>query len=119
MSLIPEASLAAMRSTLNRTFVDTATIQRKSVVNQGGEETETWADLATAVPCRIAPIGGGETGVTGGRVAEQTTHTVTFTAEQDVTERDRIVVSGVTYNVTLVRKRGSWELSRRVEVVEA
>lgn len=118
------SAIASMRATMDTLLPDVCTIRRKTTANEGGEETEDWANLATAVPCRIRPIGGGESAVTtrgtvGGRIVDETTHLITFTAEQDVEEADRIILDGTTFDVTLVRKRGSWELSRRVEVVEA
>lgn len=125
MSLIGDTELAAMRGVLNESLWDTATIRRRTVTNEGGEESEAWADHARGVACRIAPLGGGEmagassVAPVGGRLVDETTHIVTFTAGTDIEEADQIVISGVTYDVTLVRKRGALELSRRVEVREA
>lgn len=109
-----------MRSTFARNLLpDEATIQRPTVENVGGEQIVTWSDLATTA-CRIAPVtGGGETGESGGRVVEETTHIVTLPAGQDAEESDRLVIAESIYEITLVRKRGEWELSRRCEVKEA
>lgn len=107
-----------MRQTLNRTLVDSATVQRAVVDNVGGEQTEVWNDLAT-VACRITHARGGETGEQGGRIAEETSHLVTVAAGTDVEEADRLVIAGSTYEVLRVDKRGSWELSRRIQVKEA
>ena len=113
-----------MRETTEGALPDTCTIRRKSVVNVGGEEQATWGDLATGVSCGIAPAGGGEiggrtTGEVGGKIAEETTHILTLPANQDIEEPDQVVTGGITYDVTLVRKRGSWEITRRVEIKEA
>lgn len=114
-----------MRGTMAEAFPDTATIQRAAKVSDGGGEFAMgWSDLATGVACRISPLKGGEggkqagTATTGDRAVDETTHVVTFANGRDITEKDRIVVSGQVYEVTLVRKRGGWELSRRVEVKE-
>jgi len=107
-----------MRETVDDSLSDSATIQRHTLVSDGaGGTTETWASLAV-VPCRITHAGGGESGSPADRIAEETTHVVTLAAQTDIEESDRIAVGGITYEVTLVRKRGSWELSRRVEVKE-
>lgn len=113
-----------MRGALGEMMPDTATIQRRTAVSDsGGGRTYTWATAAT-VTARISPIGGGEgTGVgiatRGDRVSEETTHIVTLPQGTDVRESDRVVIAGVTFEVTAVRKRGMWELSRRVECKEA
>jgi hypothetical protein len=107
---------------------DEATIKRATLkrIAGGGRET-TWNTLAT-VACSIAPVGGGEpaslhqagtTGTAGDRIDDRTTHVLSVPAETDITEADRIEASGATYEVNLVRKRGAWELLRRVELKEA
>lgn len=124
MSMLPARDLAAMRREMQRMLPDTATIQRRTIASDGGGgQTETRATLAASVPCRIAPTGGGESGSAmsddGDRVRDESTHVVTFANGQDITETDRILIDGSTYEVLLVRQRGTWELTRRCEVVEA
>lgn len=120
MSLLSAGQTATMRDVAARALPGLATVQRLTrVPDGGGGFTEQWTDLAVNVPCRIAPVGGGETGTRGGRIADETTHVATFPAGQDVTEADRIVINGTTYEATLVRERGGWEITRRVEVMEA
>jgi SPP1 family predicted phage head-tail adaptor len=117
--MLTDLQLAEMRATVNDALPDTCLVQRRTIVNDGGGgQTETWADHAT-VACRIAPVGGGEGRVAGGRVEDETTHVVTMPAGTDVTEADRLVISSRTYEVTLVHERGAWELSKRVEAKEA
>lgn len=118
--MLSAAELAGMRATADRALPDTCTIQRKTAVSDGGGgTTETWADHATGIACRIAPASGGETGTAGDRVEDETTHVVTLPALTDITEADRLQVDGQVYEVTAVRKRGAWELTRRVEAKEA
>lgn len=117
MVLTP-GDIAGMRDTLATLLPDTGTVYRKTTTIEGGEEVETWAELAT-VPCRISPIGGGEGGEEAGRLSEETTHLITFAAKVDVAEPDVVVVDTEPYEATAVRKRGSWELSRQVEAKEA
>lgn len=117
--MLSEAQLASMRSTAAGALPDEAVVQRVTEVSDGGGGTTTeWADLAT-LACRIAPAGGGEGGQEAGRVEDETTHVVTLAAGADVTAADRLVISGVTYEVTAVRERRAWALTTRCEVKEA
>jgi hypothetical protein len=102
---------------------DLATIQREtSTPDGGGGQTTTWPVVATDVPCRLAPLGGGElareSSAVGDRITDQATAVVTFKAGTDVTVADRIVIAGKVFDVTLVKPRGAWELTRRVECRE-
>lgn len=118
MSLLSGAQLAGMRGLLGRMLPDECVIQRRTVSSDGGGgSTEGWVEHLAA-PCRIAPVGGGEDGQSASRISEESTHLITLAAYTDVVEADRILIGDHTFDVTLVRKRGSWELSRRVEVRE-
>lgn len=118
--LLDSAQIAAMRVVAEQALPDVCTIRRSTDTSDaGGGTTQTWADQATLVPCRVSPIGGGERGMTGSRISDESTHVITLAAKTDVLEADRIVVEGVVYEITLVRKRGAWELTRRCECTEA
>jgi hypothetical protein len=99
---------------------DEATIRRfTSTPDGGGGFTETWETIGP-VAARIDPaVGGGEQSTTGGAIDDRTTHVVTMPAMADIEEPDRVQINGVEYEVTVVRKGGSRELFRRLEVVEA
>lgn len=103
---------------------DRATIQRETLVPDGaGGQTSSWATLAADVPCRLSPVGGGEvsTGSArrgGDRISDQTTNLITFEADTEITEADRILIGARTFDVTLVRVRGEWAMSLRVEARE-
>lgn len=117
--MLSASEVASMRTTAERALPSTCTIQRKtSVSDGGGGTTETWASYAEDVACRVAPAGGGETGTAGDRINDETTHIVTLPALADITEADRLVIDGQTYEATAVRKRGVWEITRRVEAKE-
>jgi len=118
--VLTAAQVTAMRATTASVLPDVATLERLTTVSDGGGgSTETWAQVGVPVACRIAPLAGGEGGQAGGRVADETTHVVTVAAGTEVTERDRLLIAGTRYEVTVVRERGAWELARRVEVREA
>lgn len=115
--MLTTPEVTRMRAIQESALPGTATIRRLTRVSDGGGGyTEQWTDIAT-VACRLAPVGGGE-GVTGGRVDDRTTHIITLPALTDVTEADRLLTGGQTFEATLVRTRGQWELSRRVEARE-
>lgn len=124
---LDSAELSQARADLEDLLADEASIERATKTpKEGGGRDVSWAELAS-VPCNIAPLAGGEvatmgqsgnSGTAGDRIDDRTTHVLTVPFETDITEADRVVVSGATYEVTLVRKRGSWELVRRVELKE-
>jgi SPP1 family predicted phage head-tail adaptor len=117
--MLTTAEITAMRATADTALPDLATVQRATTVSDGGGGTTTsWADVAT-VACRIAPAGGGEGATTGERVVDESTHILTLPAVADITEADRLLIAGRLYDITLVRHRGAWELSRRAEAKEA
>lgn len=120
--MLTSGDVLAMRHTVERTLPDICTIQRATTISDGGGGvTEGWDDLAT-IACRISPTsaGGGEgQNTTSARVVDETTHVVTVPATEDITEADRLMVAGQVYEITLVRKRGAWEITRRIEVREA
>lgn len=117
--MLTDSEITSARDALANALPDTATIRRHTTASDGGGgTTQTWADLATTA-CRISPVGGGEGATDGDRIADESTHIATLPAETDVTESDRLIVAGRTYEVTLVRSRGTWELSRRCEIKEA
>jgi SPP1 family predicted phage head-tail adaptor len=117
--MLTAGDIAGMRATADTALPDVATVQRATTVSDGGGGTTTsWADVAT-VACRIAPAGGGEGATAGERVVDESTHVISLPAEADVTELDRLIVGGQTYDVTLVRTWEEWEFSRRVECKEA
>lgn len=124
--MLTQAEIIRMRAALNRTMVDTAQIYRGAETNEGGIVKRSYSLLSTE-PCRINTLGtpvsagqgGGERGLHGSRISEETTHVLTVPAETDIEEADKVVVLGTTYDVLAVRKRGSWEFSRRAELKEA
>lgn len=112
-------SLDMMRAHAEQMMRDTCTLERKTRVSDGaGGSTETWADQAADVPCFIEPAGGGEIGMAGDRISDKTTHVVYLPAGTDVTEADRVIVAGDTFDVTAVRRWGSVEVYRAAEVKE-
>jgi SPP1 family predicted phage head-tail adaptor len=111
--MLTSAQLARMRTVAERALPGTAVIRGGSLTTDGGGG---WTEAFTAagtVACRVAPISGNER-EEGDRIAADSQYVITLPATTVVETDDRIVVAGVTYNVTAVRDR-SWEITRRVE----
>lgn len=123
--MIPDAELVQIRQDAQQLLQGSCSILAKQLVSDGGGgNTESWNPVATDVPCRIAPVGGGvadterNTGV-GHRVSDETTHVVTLPAGTEIEKTSRIDVDGSgLYQVTLIRTRTFDEFTRRVEVKE-
>lgn len=102
-------------------FASTATVQRATITQSStGAEVRTWGTLAghAGLACRIAPA-------TANEVRSQTqifaeyTHTVVIAGYYaTVTELDRVVVDGSTYEIVGVEFDGNDQMTRlRVRVV--
>lgn len=113
--MLSTQDLTAMRATLDASFPDLATIQRYTSIPDGmGGQDESWGTLTANVACRLSPSGqtrGGERPV-GAAMAAIADWTITLPRNQDVTAKDRMVISGRTFEVKQVVAR-SWEISRR------
>ena len=87
----------------NSLLCDTATIERRSV-KQGelGEAKRKWTTLYSNVPCRVVELSANES-VIQSREGVATTHRIFSTdGYTSVTERDRVVTGGVTYDIISV-----------------
>jgi len=117
--MLTPGELAAMRGTAEDALPGTAVISGGTFASDGGGGGSVAYLPFGTVSCRLAPVGGGETGTPGDRIADESTHIITLPAATSITEANRVTYDGKTYEVTLVRERGQWELTRRVEVKEA
>lgn len=111
--------LAAMRTTVNGSLPDTATILRATTAADGaGGRTLTWVEVAT-VAARFAPADTqGSDPQLGGQAANMTARAVDLPSGTDVTVADRIAWGTHTFEVSAVRAPRSWELLVRVALVE-
>jgi len=79
-------------------LIHSALIERVSAgaKDSGNLDTETWATLASLVPCRVDSDGGKEVYREAQLVLS--THRI-FMADRDVTEKDRITVNSQVFDV--------------------
>jgi SPP1 family predicted phage head-tail adaptor len=111
--MLSASEVARMRTVAEQALPGTAIIQGGSLTSDGGGGWTEGFTAAGTVACRVAPISGSER-EEGERISADSQYVLTLPAETAVETDDRIVVAGVTYNVTAVRDR-SWEVTRRVE----
>lgn len=116
-ALLSTAEIASMRTTLNRTLPDSATIERDTDVSDGsGGQTVTTATTGPFA-CRVA-VPSGQEQVIAGKLDAVGIWTITLPAGTDVAARDRIIVGSRTFAVTLPLRPRSWQLSCRVLCTE-
>jgi SPP1 family predicted phage head-tail adaptor len=118
--VLTDGEISQMRTQLERTLPDTAVIQRRTLASDGqGGSVETWAPIGTA-SCRISPVNlrGDLERERADSMAEERPRVVTLPADTTIEGRDRIVIADTTYEVTHVDGPRSYELARRVDVVE-
>jgi hypothetical protein len=100
-----EGMLPWLRSLAGEYRPDTCTIQRAAESVTSGGVTQTFATLASGVTCRVSRIGqGGSEGLgANGATLAVGQRRIKLPTGQDVTPKDCIVVSGVTYEVADVQ----------------
>jgi seryl-tRNA(Sec) selenium transferase len=118
--MLTAGELAEMRDVLNQSLPGTAIIHTVTEVSdaQGGVTT-TYATSGTA-DGRLSPLSGsnyqaGEAEMFA-RLGVNASHVLTVPANTTINEKQRVVFAGVTYDVTFVTQRATWEISRRVFV---
>lgn len=115
---ISASEVAAMRSTAAVYLSDTCTIKREVETqdDQGGTVL-TYSDFATGVACRMdEPITSGPEQAINMEVATAVKSIMHFLYSQDVTVKDRIVYSGITYEVQEALDAATWLITRRLVV---
>lgn len=106
--------LAGLRARAVRFMTDRAVIARYTEVSTSDGITQTWATLATDVPCEVWPSGvsAAEAVGAGAQLRALSTWTVRLPYGQDVTVRDRITVGdGRVFEIQRVDRR-TYEAAR-------
>ena len=114
---LAEAELVQMRHTVDEYLPGTAVIHpaTRTADGQGGQ---TWAyAAASTVDARLAPHEGDET-LLASRLAERQPYTLTVPKGTTIDEDDRVVYSGVTYEIISRRSdvEAPWNLCIRATV---
>ncbi|HPV11713.1 MAG TPA: head-tail adaptor protein [Verrucomicrobiota bacterium] len=112
-ALLPSDELAALRATQEAALPDTAAIRRITRTSDGaGGHTESEATVTT-VACRMAQIGNGSERLIAERLSLAESVVVTMPYGTDVRLTDRLLISGVTWEVVAILER-SWSTALRV-----
>lgn len=111
--------LHQMRDVAAVTFAGTAVIQTGTRVSDGaGGGTVTWAGSGT-VACHLSPeMLRGDEAATAGRIAEASPWILTVAGTVTIAETNRVVVESVTYEVVEVMAPRTWQLTKRVRLME-
>lgn len=113
--MLSAADLTAMKTTLDASLPDTATVYRLTRTSDGaGGYTEAWNAVGSAVACRISPGGTGAEREVASRLAAVAPWVITLPAATDVTTKDQLRTTSRTFQVLAVLAVRSWEISRRV-----
>ena len=85
-------------------LIDTCTVRRytEGAVDDYGKPTLTWDDHLADEPCRLSASSGRE--ITIGAEVVIADYKL-FLGDVDITERDRVILGGITYQVLLVTNR--------------
>lgn len=113
------AELSAMQSTIDAALPDSFEIHRNTRTSDGsGGMTSSWASVAT-VSGRLSPPFGpaGDEKAEAGKTRATRRYVLTLPDSTDLRTTDRVVFGSRTFEVVGVTRR-SWELSRRVDLVE-
>ena len=116
--MISAAELTAMRADLTASLPGTVTISRVSLSSDRmGGQSEAWATVGTAV-ARVSPSGAGTDDIVGAEALSQIPWVVTVPQGTDVTERDRIIYEGQTFEVIRTTAPRSWDTCTRCDCME-
>ena len=118
MTLVPANDLIAMKATQILGLPSSCTIERANLSPDGaGGWTGAWATLASGVACRLAPVGNPSEVIVADRYTGKALWQLTLPSGQDITHADRVVLSGLTYEVVGIQSGGAWATATRVLLV--
>lgn len=106
--MLSAAELADFRSLQIEAMPDVCQIQRKTQVRDGLDYTVTWTTIADDIPCRLSEQGDvGREYVQAGSVVGSTDLVLRLPFDTDITNADRVIINGTTYEVTRVMTRSN------------
>lgn len=117
--MLTASELSQMRADALKALPDTATIKTPTETANGrGGLTASYSGSTTA-PSRLAFDTGGEPGATDQRIADGVNapqlFIVTLPQDAPVTEKDRLVINGVTYEIVSATPARSYEVTKRLK----
>lgn len=117
MAMLTTTDLRLLRACAEAALPDTATIQRPTSTQGAlGQASRTYSTVAT-VACRVEARPAGEM-TAAGRLTAVTRYEVSLPHGTDVLPRDRILISGRTFEASGVGTPESDEVLRTVHAVE-
>ena len=115
--MLSAAELSAMRETAYLALPDTAVIRRASLASDGmGGYTETWATVDT-VSCRLDPPGNARLDQWQSKIMNRAAFVLNLEDGTDIKSGDQVTIGSKVYEA-LGLIVGSWEITRRMVVVE-
>lgn len=116
--MVSSTQLAQMRADVTASLTSTATVQTRSLVNDGaGNAVESYSG-STSVVCRLRYASGGKPSYPKQRSGEQSQPQqlwiVTLPYSATVNETDRLTILGETYEVVTANEDRSLEVCKRV-----
>jgi hypothetical protein len=120
MTWISDSDLSLMRADVAFMLPDVAIIQTVARVSDGaGGWAETWtAVTGGTVACRVDPLKRDAIDYTAKREALIRKWQVTLPYNAPIVPEARLLIGGVTYDVTVIHDNHSDNVSRRCEVAE-
>ena len=111
-----------MRAAADALLADSCTIQRAAASRtaQGGTR-QTWSDLATGVPCRLDVLRGLQITASNekeidGALGVVLDYTLYLRHDQDITEKDRVILDGHTFQIQSVLGDETWLFEKRAKL---
>lgn len=113
MANISTAQLAAMRAAIYNLLPDLCDIYTATHSQDAmGAPTVTWSVAYASVACRV-DIKSGQEMLEGGAIQAYTQVVITLPYDTVITDADRVVHAGITYNVKPGNPDQSWLTSKR------
>ena len=116
--MLTASELTAMRSTLDASLPDSAIIQDRAWLSDGGGGGSTTYVASGTIACRIAPAAMAGERIEGDRIHPDTEYVFTFPYDAAVEDDSVISLDSRTYSVVALRAPRSWPVSLRVEAKE-
>jgi len=119
---LSQPEIDAMRAAADALLADTCTIQRAAETRtaQGGTRS-TWSELATGVPCRLdvlrgLTLSGSTKKEIDGALGIALDYTLYVRHDQDIAEKDRVILNGHTFEVQAVLGDETWLFEKRAKL---